>query len=184
MKSAVLVIDVQTIVFDVDPQPFETQHVISRINTITAWARKQQKPVIFVQHDQPDTPIAYQSEGWQLYRELVTCEGDLYTRKSTPDSFLNTNLKELLEELGIEKLIVCGYASEFCVDTTVRRAAGLGYPVELVSDAHTTQDKPHANAAVIRAHENSTLSTMSNFGMPICCVSTAELLATPELLTQ
>ena len=73
-----------------------------------------------------------------MQSSLVTQTNDHFVRKTTPDSFLNTNLQNVLNELDVDSLIVCGYASEFCVDTTIRRAAGLGYPVTLVSDAHTT----------------------------------------------
>jgi len=84
-----------------------------------------------------------------------------------------------LEALGVNKLVVCGYASEFCVDTTVRRAAGFGYPVILVSDAHTTHDKAHATGSKIREHHNVTLSNVSSFGVKIEAI-TAESLVSLE----
>ena len=73
------------------------------------------------------------------------------------------------------QLALAGYASEFCIDTTVRRAAGLGLAVTLASDAHTTHDKTHASAATISAHHNATLPAMSSFGVRIQAVATAEL---------
>jgi len=100
----------------------------------------------------------------QLERGLITQPGDLFVRKTTPDSFLRTELEALLTARGVEHVHICGYASEFCVDTTVRRAAALGYPVTLVADAHTTHDKPHATAAQIRAHHNATLPHIGSFG--------------------
>jgi nicotinamidase-related amidase len=63
------------------------------------------------------------------------------------------------------------------VDTTVRRAAGLGYSVELVSDAHTTHDKSHASAEQIRAHHNATLQNISSFGVKIAAVMADELMS-------
>nr|WP_199459786.1 cysteine hydrolase family protein [Vibrio owensii] len=133
MRSAVLVIDVQSILFDPEPQPFESQIVLTKINEVTKLARAKSVPVIFVQHEQSKSVIEYESVGWALQSSLVTQTGDYFVRKTTPDSFLNTNLQSVLNELDVDSLIVCGYASEFCVDTTIRRAAGLGYPVTLVS---------------------------------------------------
>jgi len=127
MKSAVVVIDVQSILFDPEPQPFEAKQVLSRINHITESARAKSVPVIFVQHEQADSAIEYGSEGWALQSSLVTESGDHFVRKTSPDSFLNTELQSLLTELGVERLIVCGYATEFCVDSTVRRAAHRGF---------------------------------------------------------
>jgi nicotinamidase-related amidase len=73
-------------------------------------------------------------------------------------------------------VVICGYASEFCVDTTVRRAAANGLTVTLADDAHTTHDKPHANAATIRAHHNATLSNIRSFGPKISALR-AEAIA-------
>ncbi|MFC3025246.1 cysteine hydrolase family protein [Vibrio zhugei] len=176
LKPAILVIDVQRALFDPHPQPFEAQPVIERINTVTQWARAQGYPVIFIQHDEPNTVIARHSEGWQLPTELTVTDNDHRIYKQTPDSFLRTDLHPLLEQLGITELIVCGYATEFCVDTTTRRAAGLGYPVTIVADAHTTHDKAHASADMIRQHHNASLPSIGSFGVTIKAVSTEQLV--------
>ncbi|KDM91722.1 cysteine hydrolase family protein [Photobacterium galatheae] len=176
MKKAVLVIDVQRICFEPEPQPFEGDVVVSRINQLTAWAREKSLPVIFIQHEEPGTEIAYQTEGWQLHRALVTVEGDRYIRKTTPDSFLNTELKATLDQLRIEELVICGYATDFCVDTTTRRAACLGYGVALVSDAHTTHDKPYASGELIREHHTSVLSWAESFPKKIQAIATEALI--------
>jgi nicotinamidase-related amidase len=164
MNTALLIIDVQQALFDVEPQPFEADIVVQRINSLSQGARTLGIPVVFVQHEKEGTPLAFQSEGWQLHRSIITGTGDHFIRKTTPDSFLRTPLKQTLNEFGVIHVVVCGYASEFCVDTTVRRAAALGYSVTLVADAHTTCDKHHAGGAEIRAHENATLPNISSFG--------------------
>lgn len=165
MQTALLVIDVQRGFLDGEPRPWEADAVVKRINSLTARARAAGAPVIFVQHESAD--LAHGSDGWQLARNLVMKDGDTRVCKTTPDSFLRTNLGELLEMWGIRQLVICGYASEFCVDTTTRRAAAMGYPVVLVADAHTTHDKPHAGAKQIRAHENATLPEITSFGPAI-----------------
>lgn len=106
---------------------------------------------------------------------LKSHAADHLVRKTTPDSFLRTHLHELLETLQVSHLVVCGYASEFCVDTTVRRAAALGYSVTLASDAHTIHDKEHASAAAIRLHENATLADITSFGPAIKAVASGEV---------
>ena len=85
--------------------------------------------------------LEYGSESWKLQKDLFIDDIDFKVRKTTPDSFLRTNLEEILTSVGAMNLIICGYASEFCVDTSVRRAAALGYNVQIISDAHTTHDK-------------------------------------------
>ncbi|MFZ6847087.1 cysteine hydrolase family protein [Undibacterium sp. RuRC25W] len=167
MKSALLIIDVQRGLFDPEPHPFEADAVIARINILAERARYAGVPVIFVQHESTSSGLEFGGENWQLEQNLVVEEGDIILRKTTPDSFLKTELSDLLARERVEQLLICGYASEFCVDTTTRRAAALGFPAILVSDAHTTHDKEHAQAAVIIAHHNATLPNIHSFGPPI-----------------
>jgi nicotinamidase-related amidase len=132
--------------------------------------------VIFVCHEAPGSVLAYQSAGWQLVEGLQLAQDDLLVRKTTPDSFLRTDLQQLLQQRQISRLVIAGYASEFCVDTTVRSAAAHGYAVDLVADSHTTHDKPHLAAASIRAHHNATLAAVRSFGVPIRPIPAAEVL--------
>lgn len=164
MKAALLVIDVQRGLFDDEPRPWDADATVSRINGLAERARHAGVPVVFIQHETAGGALAFGSEGWQLEQNLILEDGDTILRKSTPDSFLRTELHELLQKWKTDQLVICGYATEFCVDTTSRRAAGLGYPVILVSDAHTTHDKAHASAVDIRAHHNATLPEIGSFG--------------------
>ncbi|KAB8145712.1 cysteine hydrolase [Chloroflexia bacterium SDU3-3] len=166
MSTALLIIDVQRGLFDDEPRPFEADLVVERINGLAELARAAGAPVAFIQHEDAGK-LAYQSQGWQLERQLQVDKADLRVRKTTPDSFLRTELAALLAERGVRHVVICGYASEFCVDTTARRAAALGYAVTLAADAHTTRDRPHASAADIRQHHNATLPEITSFGVEI-----------------
>ncbi|VFQ44031.1 cysteine hydrolase family protein [Desulfoluna butyratoxydans] len=176
MKSALLVIDVQKGLFGPEPAPFEAEPVISRINELASRCRNASVPVIFVQHETENGGLVYGSLGWGLDPRLRGEPGDHVIRKTTPDSFLRTRLTELLTKLGATHLILCGYATEFCVDTTARRAAGLKYRVTLAADAHTTHDKPHASGDAIRAHHNATLPAIRSFGVPIDAILSGEIV--------
>lgn len=172
MKSAVVIIDVQRGYFDANPRPSDADTVIARINSLASRARKAGVPVVFVQHE---AQFEFGSPGWELERKLQVEPGDHKIRKTTPDSFLRTELDGLLSTLGVSRLIVCGYATEGCVDTTIRRAAALGYEVTIASDAHTTDDKPHASARQIRAHHNATLTDLTSFGPKIIAVNSSDI---------
>ncbi|MBD1556290.1 cysteine hydrolase [Vibrio sp. S9_S30] len=181
MKSALLVIDVQQGLMEPKPQPYQTKEVINRINQATNWARSHNIPVIFVRHEAPNSIVEMGSEGWQVHQDLEQVTSDSYINKTTPDAFHNTHLQALLDEHRIQHLYVCGYATEFCVDTTTRRAAGLGYPVTLISDAHTTHDKPHASGAAIREHHNCTLPAIQSFGVKLAAITVAECISQDTL---
>lgn len=177
MTTALIVIDVQRALFETSPPPFEAAQVLARINALADRARVAGAPVIYVQHESPGSALAHGEPGWDLDTRLAPAANDIRVRKSTPDSFLRTDLSQQLEKLGVTQLVVCGYATEFCVDTTVRRAAGLGLPVTLAADAHTTHDKPHADGGQIRAHHNATLPAISSFGVKIAAMPSADLFA-------
>lgn len=175
--KALIVIDVQEGLFGPEPKPAFSSDVIARINKLTQRARLHDVPVILVQHEATTGEyFTYGSAAWQLASGLVTDERDSFVRKTTPDSFLRTDLDALLKQAGVSQIVVCGYATEFCVDTTVRSAAGLGYDVVLVSDAHTTHDKPHASAAEVIAHHTATLPSIRSFGVQITAQESAAVV--------
>lgn len=173
MSTALLVVDVQRGLFDAEPRPFEADAVIARINALTAKARTADVPVVFVQHESAALPVG--SDAWRFVAALHVESRDAVVRKATPDAFLRTELQDLLTSWQVDHLVICGYACEFCIDTTTRCAAALGYGVTLAADAHTTHDKPHATAAAIRAHENATLSDLTSFGPVIAAVPSAAI---------
>jgi nicotinamidase-related amidase len=149
------------------PPPAQAEAVVDAINGLMADARAHGAPVVFIQHEAASDDLVYGMPRWQLVSTLQARPDDPVIRKTTPNSFLRTGLGELLTSLNADHLVVCGYATEFCVDTTIRQAAALGYAVTLAADAHTTHDKPHASAEAIRRHHNATLSAVSSFGVPI-----------------
>ncbi len=103
MKQALLVIDVQRGLFSGRCRPFDADAVVDRINSLTARARAQGAPVIFIQHEHPGSPLEFGADNWQLEEHLVFTERDTLVRKSTPDSFLRTNLGELLAQWNTEQ---------------------------------------------------------------------------------
>ena len=55
---------------------------------------------------------------------------------------------------GVTTLLLTGYATDFCVDATLRSAASKDFNVVVVADAHTTSDNPVLNAEIVRRHHN------------------------------
>ena len=163
-KRALLVIDVQQGLCDGATPPFELDEVIARINAVAAKARVAGAPVIFIQHEGTSGYLEHGTPGWQLHRAVRVEPSDLKLRKSATDSFHRTELQALLEHHGVTELVVCGLHTEFCVDTTVRRALALGYPVVLVADAHTSEGSAVLSPALVIAHHNDVLSNISSFG--------------------
>jgi nicotinamidase-related amidase len=156
--EALLIIDVQLGLIEEPRSAYEGSAVVSRIESLIRKARASKTPVIYVQHDGDEGgPVAVGSEGWQIHPAIRPAEGETIVRKQASDSFHETTLGEELERRAIRRLYVVGCRTEYCVDTTCRRAISLGYDVTLVSDAHTTIDNGVLSAAQIIAHHNATL---------------------------
>lgn len=175
MPSALLVIDVQAALCSGPYEAFEAKRVIDRINLVSGRMREAGALVVLIQHESTDGPLVHGSPGWQLADGLAVATSDVRLRKTATDSFHRTELHELLQSRGIDRLVVCGLQSDFCVDTTVRRALALGYPVTLVSDGHSTLDNGLLTAAQISAHHTLTLSHIDSFGPRVTPLAAAEI---------
>jgi nicotinamidase-related amidase len=165
LNTALLIIDVQHALCSGEYAAFESERVIDRINQVSRLARTAASPVVVIQHEEADGPLKFGTDGWKLASGLETAPSDIYVRKKATDSFHNTELHAVLQARGVAKVVICGLQSEFCVDTTTRRALALGYPVTLVADGHSTMDNGVLKAAQISAHHNETLGNIGSFGV-------------------
>ncbi|MFZ6721721.1 cysteine hydrolase family protein [Undibacterium sp. Ji49W] len=175
MTTALLIIDVQQALCYGDYAAFESTQVIERINAVSSKARQAGAPVVLIQHEEEEGLLVYSTDGWKLAAGLDVQPTDIFVRKKATDSFHNTNLQDILQARGVTNLVICGLQSEFCVDTTTRRALALGYPVALVSDAHSTMDNSVLSAAQITAHHNETLSNISSFSARAVAVASNDV---------
>lgn len=140
--TALLVIDVQTGL--IDEGAYKANDLLANVNSLTARARKSDVPVIYVQHtpDDPNDSLHPDSPGHEIVPAVAPHPGEVVVQKAVADSFQDTTLRQELDDRGIQKLIITGMQTDYCVNATTRRAVKLGYDVTLVSDAHTTGDGP------------------------------------------
>jgi nicotinamidase-related amidase len=66
----------------------------------------------------------------------VTDSGDWIVRKESCDAFHATDLQEVLDDSGARRPMIAGCMTQYCVDTTCRRAVSLGFDVLLAADGH------------------------------------------------
>ncbi|MDM5074531.1 cysteine hydrolase family protein [Aeromonas bestiarum] len=180
--DVLLVIDMQQGLFT-DPRHQDAQ-VIANINRLADNVRANQGRVIYVQHDAPGSELEPGSAGWQLHADLTPGRGDSRVRKTACDSFLDTELGFLLAEQAVDRLLISGCATDFCVDTTLRSAAAQGFDVFAVMDAHTTADRPHLSAEKIIEHHHWMWQHLSlPKGRTVTLLTTDQLLEAiqPEL---
>jgi nicotinamidase-related amidase len=175
MQTAILVIDVQQGLCEGPDAAHDCPGTIERINVVTNRGRDAGVPVFFIQHESSAGYLEHGSPEWQVATGLQVQADDRRIRKTTPDAFLRTELHEALQTLGVQRLVVCGMHTEFCVDTTTRKALALGYPVVLVSDAHTSAGNAAISAQQVIAHHNATLTNISSFGPRVTAMTHSEV---------
>lgn len=157
-NTALLLIDVQNCMFNPVEPVYNSTALLERLQALLDRARGSYTPVIYVQHNGPaGAPHASGEPGWEIHPAIAPLPGELIVQKSTPDSFYQTTLTAELTARGIEKLIITGIQTDYCVDTTCRRAASEGYAVTLVSDAHSTWGDGGLSAEQIIDHHNRVL---------------------------
>ena len=146
-KQALLIIDVQIGLFST-PR-FDSANLIVRLNEMARRFRKRRAPVIFVQHCGPEgDPLHPSQPGHALH--------DVRIAKEFCDAFLGTTLASQLVAKGVDEVIVVGFATEFCVDTTIRSALAHGFRTVVPKDGHTTSDRAHLSADKVIEHHNET----------------------------
>jgi biuret amidohydrolase len=72
--------------------------------------------------------------GHDIIPELYPIAGELVIDKPGKGAFYHTDMELLLEDRGIDNLLVCGVTTEVCVNTSVREANDRGYRCVVLSD--------------------------------------------------
>lgn len=120
---------------------------------LRAWADEFGIAVIHVLHRAPATaPIfAPDSIGAAPIEGLAPAEGETVIHKHLPSAFTGTRLLDELHARGVETLIIAGFMTHNCVDSTARDAFHRGYRVGVVADASATRDLPGPDGQTIAA---------------------------------
>jgi nicotinamidase-related amidase len=141
MKRALLIIDVQNIYFTgklpVSYPSGSLDNVLKAIDVAT----QQGFPVVVIQHSAytpVDSLFRKGSSEWELHPDIAQRPHDLLVEKHLPGSFTNTNLEAWLKANDIDTVVITGYMTQMCCDTTARQAFHLGFGVEFLSDATGT----------------------------------------------
>lgn len=140
-KRVLLVIDVQNEYFSGKlPVTYPPSSLGNIVRAMDA-ARASGIPIAVIQHTapQPDSSVFRRgSREWELLSEIADRDHDMLIQKSLPGSFTGTNLESWLRKLGADTVVIAGYMTQMCCDTTARQAVHLGFDVEFLSDATGT----------------------------------------------
>jgi len=141
MKRALLVIDVQNEYFTGKLPVTYPAGSLEKICAAMDAASAKGIPVVIVRHTvtAPDRSVFQKgSHEWALHPLVERRPYDLLVEKTLPGSFTGTDLEAWLREREIDTVVISGYMTQMCCDTTARQAFHLGFGVEFLSDATGT----------------------------------------------
>lgn len=142
--TALIVIDIQAFYFPEGMVPLVgPEAAAAQAAKVIAAFRAAGRPVIHVQHlpkdvDAPD-PTGIQAQ-YRIHPDVLPKPGEVVIGKHHPNSFRDTELSEILAELGVTKLVIVGMQTHMCVEAAVRAGADLGFEMTVVDDACATRD--------------------------------------------
>lgn len=146
--TALLVVDLQNGYF-----PFYLDDsVVCRTRKMIDRARTADKKVIFIQTDytspvgDPDSPIG--TWEYQVAEALGPLPDDIYVTKWGQNSFeSSTKLAAVLRNNHLGSLVVCGIATQACVNGTIEGGLSMGFRIIVAGDAHSSYD-PYAQQRI------------------------------------
>ena len=152
--DAMIVVDMQVGLLNGAPK-YDLPAVLDRINRLTAMVRGRSGKVVWIRHcGGPGDDFEPNKPGWSFLPELERQPTDVVVQKTLNDPFAGTDLQAILQEIAPDRVLIAGWATDFCVDATVRSAVTNNHNVVIVADAHTLSDRPHLEAPIVIRHHN------------------------------
>ncbi|MEJ1227546.1 Nicotinamidase-related amidase [Pseudomonas sp. NFACC09-4] len=143
-KQALIVVDIQNDYFPQGKWPLvRAEAAADNAARIIEAFRQAGNQVVHIRHEftSEDAPFFTPgSEGAKLHSKVLNRADEPVVLKHYVNSFRETELQALLDQHGIEQLVIVGSMSHMCVDGVTRAAADLGYDVTVIHDACATLD--------------------------------------------
>ena len=153
--KALLVIDMQKGSFTSKTPRFDTDGVIKRINELASIFRELKYPVVYVQHDGTGSgEFEKNTWEWENLEALIVEPSDIRIDKYANDIFYDSKLQAKLKELNVTELLITGCATDFCVESSIQSALAKDYNITVVSNGHTTGERPHLKSEKVIEHYN------------------------------
>lgn len=152
MKTALLVIDIQKDYFPGGKYPLvDPLEAAQKAYMILQCFREHDGHHVHIQHISraPDAGFFISGDrGTDIHDSVAHFEGEPIVYKHEPNAFLNTDLLDLLQSWGIERVVVTGMMTHMCVDATARAASDLGFQVIIAEDACATRDLQYGDTTI------------------------------------
>ena len=150
--SALLMIDLQNTYRDGVMRLEHVEPAIAEARALLARARGAGIPVIHVRHDAgPGSPYDLTASNGQIADAVAPQGGEAIVTKAYPSAFVGTDLEARLKAIGVTDLILAGFMTHMCINSTARSAFSLGFRPTVVASTTATRDLPAPDGAVVPA---------------------------------
>ncbi len=117
-------------------------------------ARAHGIAVIHIQHDAgAGSPYDIRSEIGAISAEVAPIDGEPVIVKHYPNAFVQTDLQQRLQALGVDKLLLAGFMTHMCINSTAHGAFNLGFTATVVAAATATRSLQGPNGRLIPAQQ-------------------------------
>jgi nicotinamidase-related amidase len=151
-ESALVMIDCQNTYRRGVMQLEGVEEALSQARRLLERARALGVPVIHIAHDAgPGSPYDLRAEIGQIADVVAPLGDEPVIVKNYPSSFEKTDLHERLARLGAKNLVLAGFMTHMCVNSTARAAFNHGYRATIVAGATATRALPSPSGGVVPA---------------------------------
>ena len=180
-KTALIIVDLQNDYFQGGKWELEgTEAAATKAAILLENFRAKGLPVVHVRHEFPtgDAPFFVpNSDGAKVHSSVRDIEGEPVVLKHQINSFRDTNLKDILEDLDIDSVLICGAMSHMCIDAVTRAAHDYGYNCAIAHDACATLGLEFNGVTVPASHVHAAFMAALGFAY-------ANVASTDELLRE
>ncbi|MET4049066.1 MULTISPECIES: isochorismatase family protein [unclassified Rhodococcus (in: high G+C Gram-positive bacteria)] len=130
-------------------------------------ARSAGTPIFHIMHDAGvGSPYDISADIGQIVERVAPRGDESVIVKNYPNSFVSTDLDERLRALGVENLLLAGFMTHMCVNSTARGAFSLGYSPTVVASTTATRSLPGAGGVDAGALQAASLASIADlFGV-------------------
>ena len=152
--SALILIDIQNTYRKGVMQLTNVEPAILEAQKLLKMARALKVPVIHIQHDAGvGSPYDVTADIGAIAAEVAPIAGEKVIVKNYPNAFVQTSLDAELKALGVQNIVLAGFMTHMCVNSTAHGAFNLGYAPTIVASATATRPLMSTNGKVLSAEE-------------------------------
>ena len=168
MKQGLVVVDLQNEYLPTGKLPLTgIEAAVANASRVISHARNEGIPVFHIRHECDDEGAPFFAKGTTGAETQAAVASDAQEPvivKKHINAFRDTDLKQQLDTLNVQEIVVIGAMSHMCIDAVVRAAADMGYPVTVLHDACATLDLTFGGVTVPAAHAHATMMAAFEFG--------------------